>query len=328
MVVDIIQRIVSKKAWLFGYVLLLFLVGCSENEEKKEDAMKKNVDIVQQDYKEKELKKNNDMQDVYAMYEGLWSTEGKSYEEIIENGGMIFTIDKSRDEGFDGDIFYQQAESQRVATIENIIGNIENGKILFDYTDDGWGNNGSIEVLLSQEEVIVKIDRDDEVSSEYALDGIFSLKRMNAGDLNGSKQHEIEEEGEEQYQSDWSAEQILREKKKRESIVGDKEYYEFVNEYKESQMVTDGSWIFEPLLSTDSIVYSKEQFEEMPKLMIHIVKNEIYARHGYVFNDDKLQNYFEMQLWYVPNREKTFDLNVLNSYEMSNLEILAELDRQ
>ncbi|SFU50489.1 YARHG domain-containing protein [Butyrivibrio sp. M55] len=275
--------------------------------------------------KETELSKNTEIYDVYAMYEGLWSTEGKSYEEIIDNGGMIFTIDMSRDEGFDGDIFYQQAESKRVATIENIIGDIENGKVLFDYTDDGWGNNGSIEVLLSQEEVIVKIDRDYEVNSEYALDGTFSLKRMNTANLNAGKQHEIEEA--EKYQSYWSAEQIMEEKSKRESIVDDKEYYEFVNDYKESQQVTDGSWILEPLLSTDSIVYSKEQFEEMPKLMIHIVKNEIYARHGYVFKDDKLQDYFEMQLWYVPNREKAFDLNALNSYEKANLEILAELDR-
>lgn len=299
------QRITRKKAWMFGYVLLLFLMGCSENE----------------------LYKSNDMQDAYAMCEGIWSTDGKTYDEIVANGGMIFTIEKSSNGELKGNVFYQQAESQRVATIEKLVGVIENGKVMLDYIDDGWGNNGSIEVLLSQEEVIVKIDRDDEVRSEYALDGTFSLKRMNSGNMNVEKQHEIDDESEEKYQSYWSAEQIMEEKKKRENIVNDKEYYEFVNGYKESQMVTDGSWIFEPLLSTDSVVYSKEQFEELPKLMIHIVKNEIYARHGYVFNDDKLQNYFEMQLWYVPDKEKSFEPDVLNSYEKANLEVLAELDR-
>jgi len=32
-----------------------------------------------------------------------------------------------------------------------------------------------------------------------------------------------------------------------------------------------------------------------------IVRNEIYARHGYILKNEKCKNYFNSQSWYSPN---------------------------
>jgi len=34
---------------------------------------------------------------------------------------------------------------------------------------------------------------------------------------------------------------------------------------------------------------------------LKLMRNEVYARHGYIFKDAKLKNYFEAQKWYKPN---------------------------
>ena len=78
-----------------------------------------------------------------------------------------------------------------------------------------------------------------------------------------------------------------------------------------------------------SAVYQipKEEFESEPMLVIHLAKNEIYARHGYIFTNEDLYNYFMGCIWYSPTCDSTdFDDNIFNEYEKANLEILADLD--
>lgn len=61
--------------------------------------------------------------------------------------------------------------------------------------------------------------------------------------------------------------------------------------------------------------------------MIHLAKNEIYARHGYIFKDEALQNYFMGCIWYSPTCEsEDFDDSALNEFEKANLEILESMD--
>ena len=51
---------------------------------------------------------------------------------------------------------------------------------------------------------------------------------------------------------------------------------------------------------------------------LEIMRNEIYARHGWVFNRRDLRNYFESQPWYQPRGD-------LSSLEESNRWVEAEL---
>lgn len=44
----------------------------------------------------------------------------------------------------------------------------------------------------------------------------------------------------------------------------------------------------------------KEYVENLTKADIYILRNSIYARHGYSFKDRKLRQYFDWQDWYIP----------------------------
>lgn len=51
---------------------------------------------------------------------------------------------------------------------------------------------------------------------------------------------------------------------------------------------------------------------------LFIARNELFARHGYVFkNSPKLQSYFENKSWYVPNER--YSGNLSGNIEESNL---------
>lgn len=105
------------------------------------------------------------------------------------------------------------------------------------------------------------------------------------------------------------------------TFAGYSGYWENVRE------VRDISNVLEPLFETDKKYYTKEEFESEPMLVIHLAKNEIYARHGYIFKNEDLYNYFMGCIWYSPTCDSTdFDDSIFNEYEKANLEILSDLD--
>lgn len=64
-----------------------------------------------------------------------------------------------------------------------------------------------------------------------------------------------------------------------------------------------------------------------PPVVIHLAKNEIYARHGYIFRNQDLYNYFMGCLWYTPAiAPEDFSEDLFNEYEKENLKLLSEPD--
>ncbi|MCA1638317.1 MAG: YARHG domain-containing protein, partial [Acidobacteria bacterium] len=57
---------------------------------------------------------------------------------------------------------------------------------------------------------------------------------------------------------------------------------------------------------------------------LHVLRNEIYARHGRIFKDKELQKYFEAQPWYRPNPD--FKDEMLSETESKNLTIIKEVE--
>ena len=91
--------------------------------------------------------------------------------------------------------------------------------------------------------------------------------------------------------------------------------------------VRDISMYINPLYYTDTEYYNEDSFSGVPSLIIHLAKNEIYARHGYIFKDENLKNYFMGQLWYIPSvKAEEFDDSVFSDIEKRNLELLNRLD--
>lgn len=58
------------------------------------------------------------------------------------------------------------------------------------------------------------------------------------------------------------------------------------------------------------------------------IRNEILARHGYIFKTAKYNDYFNSQSWYSGcYTEKNFDYNVLNDYEESNIALIKKMEK-
>jgi hypothetical protein len=55
---------------------------------------------------------------------------------------------------------------------------------------------------------------------------------------------------------------------------------------------------------------------------LRLMRNEIYARHGYVFDDQYLQDYFSSQSWYRPRGDNNLAEAALNPVERRNIEII------
>lgn len=51
-----------------------------------------------------------------------------------------------------------------------------------------------------------------------------------------------------------------------------------------------------------------------------IMRNEIFARHGYIFKTDDMRNYFSSQSWYIPQYENVNSF--LTSIEKYNAELI------
>ncbi|WP_407932878.1 MULTISPECIES: YARHG domain-containing protein [unclassified Dysgonomonas] len=58
--------------------------------------------------------------------------------------------------------------------------------------------------------------------------------------------------------------------------------------------------IFSQEYDLDKTVLSKNVIKEKCDRELLIIRNEIYARHGYVFSNEMLSDYFNSQHWYKP----------------------------
>lgn len=76
------------------------------------------------------------------------------------------------------------------------------------------------------------------------------------------------------------------------------------------------------LFPSDSVLITDEKLESLDDKTIDLIKNEIYARHGYIFTDRALKKYFETFSWYKPNDD--YSPKLLNQTEKANLKIIKK----
>ena len=85
------------------------------------------------------------------------------------------------------------------------------------------------------------------------------------------------------------------------------------------------SYIF-PQSST--IRLTRAQVQSLSNYQLGIARNEIYARHGYIFKLDTFRRYFESQDWYVPrySNQNSITLSSIENYNVGLIK--AEEDRR
>lgn len=84
------------------------------------------------------------------------------------------------------------------------------------------------------------------------------------------------------------------------------------------------------LWPTDCYYISFGDLDFMTKDTVRAVLNEIYARHGYVFETARWSNYFNSKSWYIPNPNVTKNTvdKYLSSLEKENIETIAAYEEQ
>ena len=296
---------VTYKMYLISIVSMCLLVGCGNNNIEQNDS---------------EIQDSS----TFAGYSGYWSYEGKTHEQIIAEGGIELSCTITEDNQFSGTLFSQQEITERFASIEDISGKIEQEELYFDYSDDEWGNSGTLHIQFLSDSIYVDVlnYKKADSGSDYGINGAFELIRqkeeLSENDITGNSI----------YNSSWTEEEIIKAVNERSQYYKASAYYSEIMDYWENaREVRDISNVLEPLFETDKKYYTKEEFESEPMLVIHLAKNEIYARHGYIFKNEDLYNYFMGCIWYSPTCDSTdFDDNIFNEYEKANLEILSDLD--
>ena len=276
----------------------------------------------------------------YEGYSGLWSENGLSHNTVISNGGVEFSIEITDKNNLNGYLFTQQGTSDRIAEIDNITGKIDNNEFNYEYNDDGWGGSGILHITFRDDTIQIEVQnykmRDTNLSG-YGISGVYQLKQSKENETGKSEsdtaetqvsEQELLNEVQKKYYSQWTESDMLKEIEERKQYREKCSFYSEVEEYLENvREVTDISSLVEPLYYTDMKIYQKQDFDQVPPLIIHLAKNEIYARHGYIFKSEDLNNYFKGQIWYEPSvSPENFKDSLFNKNEQANLKLLSGLD--
>ena len=88
---------------------------------------------------------------------------------------------------------------------------------------------------------------------------------------------------------------------------------------------TDTGYIF----SNSSEVYLTDaDVKGLSNYDLMIARNEIYARHGYIFNDAELAQYFSSKSWYSPRiKSDDFSEDMLNEVEKKNIQLIGSYEK-
>ncbi|MCI7813470.1 MAG: YARHG domain-containing protein, partial [Robinsoniella sp.] len=83
------------------------------------------------------------------------------------------------------------------------------------------------------------------------------------------------------------------------------------------------------LPSSSSEILTRDSLVGMSLDDLYLARNEIFARHGRMFDDPWLQSYFNSQSWYQPLYSPSeFSYDWLSSVEMQNVNTILEYEAE
>lgn len=249
----------------------------------------------------------------YATYSGTWTSNGYDENYIYtQEGGAILSA-QIEGNHLEGTYVYVQNNSYRIALVENIDAEIIDSVAEFDFDDDGWGNSGKVRIVFG-EQVSVEInelEKNPDNTTGMAISPAV-LDRENGAETDtdeDSDENNIEE-------------QIMD----REPYRAASGYWNTVVEWDEDNGRYGMDRPLEPILCSDQREYTIEELKDYPEDILYLALNEIYARHGYIFRNEDLQNYFMGQVWYTALADgENFSDEVFNEYEKENLKVLLKI---
>lgn len=85
---------------------------------------------------------------------------------------------------------------------------------------------------------------------------------------------------------------------------------------------TDPTYIME---SSNSVLIEIHEINHMSKDDLEYIRNEIYARKGYIFKEPKFKQYFQTKSWYSPNQN--FNENMFSPVEKTNIDTIVAYEK-
>lgn len=110
-------------------------------------------------------------------------------------------------------------------------------------------------------------------------------------------------------------------------------YYEMASYYdqiiasfkvKGAKSLPKGEYI---LPDSDSVYLEEADLSRLTADECRLARNEIYARHGKIFNDQELQKHFEECSWYTPVSKDVPD-SMLSKIEIENVKLIVEYEKK
>ncbi|MCR5668198.1 MAG: YARHG domain-containing protein [Lachnospiraceae bacterium] len=274
----------------------LVITGCEqENNNETKENQKDAVTAQQEQENNKQTQIKLDDTTDYSRYDGSWTTDGICEEDLLENGGTELTLTITNGNQVSGSLLSQQNTSNCIANID-FFGEIKDDQLIYSFTDDGFGDTGTLNFVFKDNEIDLNV-----------TDYVLSEDNPTGWGISGSYI-------------------FFPSSPSKKSSRNNCSFYPEITNYLEAHGRTDASITSEPLFDTDRKYYTSEDFADAPKSVLRIAKNEIYARHGYIFNDSDLNNYFSGMDWYTPSINATdFSDTVFNEYEKANLKLLNDM---
>lgn len=95
------------------------------------------------------------------------------------------------------------------------------------------------------------------------------------------------------------------------SVQPESSYYNYVDFY---------------LPDSDRAYVTQSQLSQLTKEELELARNEIFARHGYAFQEERIRNYFESKPWYQATIQPADFYNqvTFNEYESKNIAYIQE----
>ncbi len=115
----------------------------------------------------------------YESYTGKWTVSPgyvAAYEDPMPNSGNELICCISNGNEFYGALFMEQETTGQIVSVENIRGVIQNGELVFELTDDGWGGAIHITFLPNQINVeVLNIQTPEENAIGYDVSGNYEM---------------------------------------------------------------------------------------------------------------------------------------------------------
>ncbi|MBD5475359.1 MAG: hypothetical protein HDR17_05160 [Lachnospiraceae bacterium] len=107
----------------------------------------------------------------YESYTGKWCVGPgyvAAYEDPMPTSRNELTCSISNGNEFSGSLFTEQGITERIASVDDIVGTIQNGELFFEYTDDGWGGTGTLHIMFLPNQINVEV-LDHQIAEENAI---------------------------------------------------------------------------------------------------------------------------------------------------------------